>query len=643
MQESLERALEETAASAPDADPACLVEVVNVLRPDRATDADTAIANLRTLIALLAHRRDYADALRSTLMRLVAERRPVHLFANTGIPTQEGFGRELMQKLAYRILPPALDTGSLEDILSLVFWKSDDWRWLRAVPMPLWEEFHAVLGPAAPDDIEDGTKITLAILEAIQVISYRIATIGLDPEFLRNEPALEEYESPFVGQQIEARRYVVDYRKWVADPARALEDDRHLDVLLDQCERTLDRIRSTAQRHGTSVRLTYFWLIQRQYLDRMRTLLQLVDPTPSEDRGPRIVVFTLALVDRNLRKHSLREFVGRNTRLLALRVTENAGKTGEHYVANDRREYRTMLASAMGAGLIVAVMALFKLGVVSLSLPPLIETFFVCMNYAVGFMLIHVLHFTLATKQPAMTANLIAGTLSAAPDSRRSLDDLADLVVKVARTQMIAIVGNVILAFPVAWLIAQSILWATGNPVASPQKAAHLLHDLDPVASLALFHAAIAGVWLFTAGLISGYYDNAAVYGRIPQRIRRLRLPARLLGQERLDRLANYAEENLGACCGDPRRRDLARGRAARHARRNRSRAGAGGARVRRSACASRVPVRQSAQQPHQGAGARRHRHLAVRATVASGSLRLGRVPDRVPACCSATSSCRRC
>lgn len=547
----MERALAEIAASAPEADPACLVELFDAVRPRRAADSGCAIANLRALVRLLAERRDYADALRACLLRLLATRRPVHLYANTGIPSQEGFGGELVQKLAYRILPPALDPGSLEDILSLVFWKRDDGRWLGAVPAELWEELRAALGPVAPDDVEDRTGITLSMLEAIQVIAFRVAAIGLDPEFLRNEPALEEHESPFVEQQIEARRYIVDYRKWLADPTRVLEDDRHLEVLLDQCERTLDRIRSTAQRRGTSVRLTYFWLIQRQYLERMRTLLRLVDPVAAEDRGPRIVAFALDLVAANLRKHSLRDFVGRNTRLLALRVTENAGKTGEHYVANDRREYRTMLASAMGAGLVVAVMALFKIGILTLHLPPLIETFAVCMNYAGGFMLIHVLHFTLATKQPAMTANLIAGTLSSAPDSRRSLDDLADLVVKVARTQMIAIVGNVILAFPVAWLIAQSILWATGQPVASPQKAEHLLHDLDPVASLALFHAAIAGVWLFTAGLISGYYDNAAVYNRIPQRIRQLRRPAQLLGRERLDRLARYAEENLGALAGN--------------------------------------------------------------------------------------------
>ena len=258
-----------------------------------------------------------------------------------------------------------------------------------------------------------------------------------------------------MGQQIETRRYVVDYRKWLVDPNHTLEDDRHLEVLIDQCERFRHRIHNTAQRNGTSVRLTYLWLNQRQFIERLRTLLRLVDPAPSETSPRHIVDFALDVVTKNKRKHSVRDFIGRNTGLLALRITDHAGKTGEHYVAHDRREYRDMLWSAMGAGLVVAFMALVKIGFMKLHLPPLIETFFVCMNYALGFMLIHVLHFTLATKQPAMTANLIARTISDAPDSRRSLDDLAELVVKVARTQLIGILGNVIVAFPAAWLIAR--------------------------------------------------------------------------------------------------------------------------------------------------------------------------------------------
>jgi site-specific recombinase len=551
MSDRMELALDAIAAEPLKADPASLVELVNTLRPRRAIDSQAATAAFRTLILLLASRRDYADALRAFLLRLIATRRPVHLYASTGIQSLEGFGGELLKKIVYRILPPALDPGSLEDILTLVFWKDDDWQWLRRVPVEVWEELYAALGPVQPSDAEDRTKIKLSMLEAIQVISYRIAAVGLDPEFLRNEPALEEHESPFVGQQIETRRYVVDYRKWLVDPQHPLEDDRQIDVLIDQCERTLDRIRNSAQRNGTSIRLTYLWLNERQFIERMRTLLKLVDPAPSADAGRRAVEFALDLAIRNNRKHSVRDFIGRNTGLMALRVTEHAGKTGEHHVASDRSEYVSMLGSAMGAGLIVAIMAMIKIGIIRWHLPPLIETFFVCMNYAFGFMLIHVLHFTLATKQPAMTANLIARTISAAPDSRRSLDDLAELVMKVARTQMIGIVGNVIIAFPVAWLIAQTFDLATGVAVATPQKAEHLLHELDPIKSLALFHAAIAGVWLFMAGLISGYYDNKAEYNRIPERIRRLRLPARMLGQGRLDRLASYVENNLGALAGN--------------------------------------------------------------------------------------------
>jgi site-specific recombinase len=173
------------------------------------------------------------------------------------------------------------------------------------------------------------------------------------------------------------------------------------------------------------------------------------------------------------------------------------------------------------------------------------------MNYALGFMLIHVLHFTLATKQQAMSANLIALTLSAAPVSRRSLDRLAELVVEVARSPLIGIVGNVIVAFPLAWLIATVLGWMLGHPVASTTKAEHLLHELDPLASFAIFHAGIAGLWLFTSGLISGYYDNKAEYNRIPQRIRQLRLARRVLGDATLERLARCAEKNLGALAGN--------------------------------------------------------------------------------------------
>jgi site-specific recombinase len=82
-------------------------------------------------------------------------------------------------------------------------------------------------------------------------------------------------------------------------------------------------------------------------------------------------------------------------------------------------------------------------------------------------------------------------------------------------------------------------------------KAAHLLHDLHPLRSAALLYAAIAGVFLFLSGLISGYYDNLSLYHRVPQRLRRVKWLRRLLGPARLERLAVYVEHNLGALAGN--------------------------------------------------------------------------------------------
>jgi site-specific recombinase len=79
----------------------------------------------------------------------------------------------------------------------------------------------------------------------------------------------------------------------------------------------------------------------------------------------------------------------------------------------------------------------------------------------------------------------------------------------------------------------------------------HLLHDIDPLHSLALFYAAIAGVCLFVAGLISGYYDNKALYTRMAQRVYQLRGLGKLLGPVRLQRLSVYIENNLGGLMGN--------------------------------------------------------------------------------------------
>ena len=165
-------------------------------------------------------------------------------------------------------------------------------------------------------------------------------------------------------------------------------------------------------------------------------------------------------------------------------------------------------------------------------------------------MLIHMLGGTVATKQPAMTANAIAASIGEAKGKTRDLDALADLIVRTIRSQTGAILGNIGVAIPVALAVGVVIKLGTGEHFISPEKAQQLLDEIDPRGGALLF-AAIAGVCLFMSGLIAAYYDNLSAYNRVPQRLRQLRGLRRLLGEARAERFAAYVEQNIGALAGN--------------------------------------------------------------------------------------------
>jgi site-specific recombinase len=128
---------------------------------------------------------------------------------------------------------------------------------------------------------------------------------------------------------------------------------------------------------------------------------------------------------------------------------------------------------------------------------------------------------------------------------------MAALVNKVFRTQVVAVLGNLATVIPISFLLALGYWYLFGHHLVNPEKARHLIHDSHPWESLALLHAAIAGVWLFLSGLVSGYYDNKALYTRMGQRVQQLHGLRRLLGKERLARFGAYLEDNLGGLMGN--------------------------------------------------------------------------------------------
>ncbi|GAB2904071.1 site-specific recombinase [Uliginosibacterium flavum] len=497
---------------------------------------------LQAEAARLRAQPEAAQALREALRAVLTQAHQIAFYAETGVPSALGFWLELSRRINQQILPPVIDPGQLRDLMMLIFHAPQDYLWVCALSDEAWIELIAATGPVEPLAQVNSRDIS-SLLNAIRALSYRLAGVALDRELLQAEPALEELESPFLAQNV----MLIQLLERIREGGSMFDatEVRDIDVLLDQCDKAIDRIRRRARDNGISIRLSYLLSRMQQLIARQRQLLDLIAAESCLTHA--IPLFkTLLLAEQTHRR--VRPFVAENVRLVARNMTDSASRHGEHYIAADRAEWWAMARGAAGGGVIIAVMALLKIQLALLHLPPLTEALAFSLNYALGFVLIHVLGFTVATKQPAMTAASIAAVVE--ESGPKDLAKLCALVQSVTRSQFIAVLGNVALALPIACLIA--VLWPMifGAPLAPPAKIASLLTDIHPTHSAALLFAAVAGVGLFLSGLVAGYFDNRVRYRNLAPRI--AQAPAlRWLGAARTARLGDYLDIHIGAIIGN--------------------------------------------------------------------------------------------
>ncbi len=545
----LDAALERLQAAENGQRLAALAALVGWVRPRRAADTDVASARLQLLTEVLRENAAPRAALREALLWLTAEKQPLRLLSDSGILANEDFVGGFWRRVSLGVLPAELDPAQLRDAVRMLFTHTDDYLWAEAIAEADWVALLDALDFGAVQTAGQEHRMPLQILEALQVISYRIASMGLEPELVRNHPAIERYESPFLTQNVELRQFIDDRRAAMNDKRAPGLDDKHLLVLLGQCDEVVGKVRRQAAKSGASVSLTVLLARLSQNIARLKLLLQLLEDRPVHELNELRVRFFKQVVRAENRRNSVRELWSQTVDLLATRIVSNASKAGEQYITSGRSDYFHLFRSAMGAGFVVVAASLAKLWLYDPQRAPFGEAIIYSANYALAFVVMYVFHFSLATKQPAMTANSIAQAIESAGAAKR-LDVLSDIVMRTFRSQFIAVLGNLIVVVPLAVYIAQVIWLRTGAHYLSPEKAAHLLEDVNPLSPHVWVWAALTGVCLFATGLISGYYDNKAVYDRIPARVAQLRWLRKAFGKTFAERVASYVENNFGGLMG---------------------------------------------------------------------------------------------
>ena len=196
--------------------------------------------------------------------------------------------------------------------------------------------------------------------------------------------------------------------------------------------------------------------------------------------------------------------------------------------------------------LIVGLLCIIKLLFSKIETSDFGHAFLYSLNYSFGFIVIYLLGFTLATKQPAMTASALISALEEGLKKQGNDSEkhkiFAILFSRLFRSQFIAFVGNVIMAFPIALLGIWLIDTTFGNNIAEV-KWHKFITDLNPIKSLLLFHAAIAGFFLFLSGIISGSISNRDKHFNVKYRIEEHPWLKLTFGKDKTKRFASWYDK----------------------------------------------------------------------------------------------------
>jgi site-specific recombinase len=463
------------------------------------------------------------------------------LLADFGFAPRTAFISELAERIRGKLLPGTPETTDAAELFSLLIPRRFDAQWLTLLDAAQTDQLAALLMPSTDTDSDPrqgGWQHSL--LDALTYCTAHIRATGFAPELRLRMSDAEKIARPFHALPTD----VEDLRRLFLDP-QCDANERQAAVAryrerMEACRSAINSIYAHLDQHGISIGMVFRLRQLRARFVRVRELLDcLLSPQPAVATVKLLARLALVAEDRK----SIRALIAANSTLLAAKMAERSAETGEHYIARNRTDYRNMLGKALGGGAITAVTTALKFAVIGLGLSAFWSGMTASLVYAASFVVIQLLHFTLATKQPAMTAPAMAAKLKEL-DSSAAMDAFVDEVTHLVRSQAASVLGNVCMVVPVVVLISWLLVLARGQPMLHPGDALQVLHSLS-LWGPTLLWAAFTGALLFVASLLAGWAENWFVLHRLESAMRHNPRITSALGKARADRWASFMRDNI--------------------------------------------------------------------------------------------------
>lgn len=469
--------------------------------------------------------------------------RPFNLsLTEANILSENAFFPELKKRILNKVLPPVENEKTVWYMIDNVSLRpKKDLKYLHNLPENEIDEFLTLIGAS---DFIIKPNVKKELIFSMNILSWRVTGMAMEVEVVRMAPQYRNLDNPFLALQNELEALAEDLAK---DPEMQLhsKDSRfkQIKIYSEQCLEFVNIAFKNSDKYGISGKINQSLLKIRQQTKRIYEIVQLLVIDNEGDVLVKSKQLVFNILNYKSHKNNIADLINDSTRLISHLITNHTAEAGTHYITSTRKEYMTMFYKASGGGIIVGALCVLKMLYGYIPGSDFSHAFLYSMNYAMGFVMIYLMGFTLATKQPAMTAATMTKVLSEEGNSQRNNTEFAHLVSKLFRSQFIAFVGNVLLAFPIALAIIYGLDVFFSQNLAV-DRSDKLLKDLDPFKSKAILHASIAGFYLFISGIISGNIGNNSVFYQIPERIAKNLSIRNFFGKKFAKGLSKYYAKN---------------------------------------------------------------------------------------------------
>ncbi len=494
--------------------------------------------NFEVFLAYLKNNEEIKNNFRDYLFILFSNKSFAKALTDANILSENAFFPELKKRISYKFLPPVEDENTISYIISKVLFnpKSDS-NYIKNIKPEDGSEFFKLM---EIEKISTLPKVKKELLISANILALRSVGNALEAGIAKMVPEYKNFDNPFVALQSELDSLIGRFKEDENLQINSKDVDyKQIKIYLQQCLDFVDKAFKNASKFGISSKINQSLLKIRQQLRRIQDIIPILVVDNEED----VLINSKNLVSNTLKynshRNNVRELIDDSTRLISHLITSHTAETGTHYIATSSKEYLKMFWKASGGGIIVGFLCIFKMMMSYSHGSEFSHAVLYSLNYAFGFIIIYLLGFTLATKQPAMTAATMAKVLSDESSSDKNYKEFANLVAKLSRTQFIAFVGNVLWSFPVALAIIYGMDWFLDKNYAT-LKADKLLKDLNPIESKAILHACIAGFFLFISGIISGNISNSSIFNQVPERISQSPFLNQVIGAKNSKKLSDF-------------------------------------------------------------------------------------------------------